>query len=64
MRLLATHHIFDEVVSNVFSNNRHSAILDTGKDLVELQVRPEERYDGTSGLSALICHVLVLYHSF
>ena len=59
LRLLATHHIFDEIAPNVFANNRHSAVLDTAKSINELQAKPDERYDGTSGLSALLCHVLV-----
>ena len=60
LRLLATHHIFDEITPDVFSNNRHSIVLDTGKAINDIQERPEERYDMSSGLSALVCHVSVL----
>lgn len=37
MRLLATHHIFREVLPNVFANNRCSSTLDTGKSVAELR---------------------------
>ena len=36
LRLLATHHIFREVSPDVFTNNRISSLLDTGKPLEEL----------------------------
>ena len=36
LRLLATHHIFREVSPDVFTNNRISSLLDTGKSVEEL----------------------------
>ena len=54
LRLLATHHIFEEVAPNIFANNSLSLVLDTGKSVQELQNNPEERYDGTSGVAALV----------
>ena len=36
LRLLATNHIFNEVSPDVFTNNRLSSALDTGKSVEEL----------------------------
>ena len=36
LRLLATNHIFIEVLPDVFANNRLSTVLDTGKPVEEL----------------------------
>ncbi|KAJ6505369.1 O-methyltransferase [Mycena sanguinolenta] len=49
LRLLATHHIFREVSTDVFANNRISSTLDKGKS-----VDPDERFLETTGLSALV----------
>ncbi|PCH35121.1 S-adenosyl-L-methionine-dependent methyltransferase [Wolfiporia cocos MD-104 SS10] len=54
MRLLATHHIFEEVSPNVFANNTISSAMDTGKSLAELEASPEEKYDGSNGIAALV----------
>jgi hypothetical protein len=39
LRLLATNHIFIEVSPDVFTNNRVSSALDTGKPVEELLSR-------------------------
>lgn len=54
LRLLATHHIFAEVAPDTFANNRLSLALDTGKSVADILARPDEKYDGSSGLAALI----------
>ncbi|GBE84991.1 4-O-methyltransferase 1 [Sparassis crispa] len=54
LRLLATHHVFDEVSPNVFANNTISYVMDTGKSFAELKAHPEEKYDGTTGIAALV----------
>lgn len=54
LRLLATHHIFEEVSPNIFANNTISLAMDTGKSLSELEASPEEKYDGTNGIAALV----------
>ncbi|KAF9471449.1 S-adenosyl-L-methionine-dependent methyltransferase [Pholiota conissans] len=56
LRLLATEHIFKEVSPDVFANNRISSASDTGKPVKDLFERPEEKYPGTSGISAAISH--------
>ncbi|KAF5387657.1 hypothetical protein D9615_000594 [Tricholomella constricta] len=56
LRLLATEHIFTEVSPDVFANNRLSSVVDTGKSLQELDIRPSEKHVGTSGLAALTGH--------
>jgi len=37
LRLLATQHYFTEVAPDVFANNRHSSVLDTGKSIGEIK---------------------------
>ncbi|KAJ7196313.1 O-methyltransferase [Mycena haematopus] len=54
LRLLATHHIFREVSTDVFANNRISSLLDKGKPVDVLLENPEERFLETTGLSALV----------
>ncbi|KAH9932971.1 O-methyltransferase [Fomitopsis serialis] len=54
LRLLATHHVLDEVSPNVFANNAISSALDTGKTLAELEANPDEKYDGSNGIAALV----------
>ncbi|ETW80891.1 hypothetical protein HETIRDRAFT_154964 [Heterobasidion irregulare TC 32-1] len=56
LRLLATHHIFREVTPDVFTNNRVSSLLDTGKPVEELLKFPLIKHDGTSGFSAAVGH--------
>ena len=36
MRYLATHHVYKELQPDVFTNNRISSMLDTGKSVEEL----------------------------
>lgn len=36
LRLLATHHIFKETAPDVFTHNRLSTVLDTGKSVEEV----------------------------
>ncbi|KIY43141.1 S-adenosyl-L-methionine-dependent methyltransferase [Fistulina hepatica ATCC 64428] len=57
LRCLATSHIFEEVSPNVFRNNRLSSSLDTGKTLDAIRAAPEQKHDGTLGLSALVGHL-------
>ncbi|KAJ6604019.1 O-methyltransferase [Mycena sp. CBHHK59/15] len=54
LRLLATHHTFREVSTDVFANNRISSTMDKGKPSSVLFEKPEERLLETSGISALI----------
>ncbi|KAF8181637.1 S-adenosyl-L-methionine-dependent methyltransferase [Pholiota molesta] len=56
LRLLATEHILREVSPDVFANNRISSAADTGKEVKDLFERPEEKFVGTSGVSAAISH--------
>ncbi|KAF8256673.1 S-adenosyl-L-methionine-dependent methyltransferase [Lactarius quietus] len=58
LRLLATNYIFIEVSPDVFSNNRLSTVLDTGKPVEELISNPESKYIGTLGMTTLIGHLL------
>ncbi|ETW84678.1 hypothetical protein HETIRDRAFT_124158 [Heterobasidion irregulare TC 32-1] len=57
LRLLATHHIFREVSPDVFTNNRVSSLLDTGKPAEEILKFPLLKHDGTSGFSAAVGHI-------
>ncbi|KAJ7872708.1 O-methyltransferase [Mycena leptocephala] len=54
LRLLANHHIFTEIQPDVFSSNRLSSVLDSGKSVVELQEDPNCRHVNTCGISALV----------
>ncbi|EMD35487.1 hypothetical protein CERSUDRAFT_116232 [Gelatoporia subvermispora B] len=54
LRLLATYHVFKEVSPDVFSNNRISASLDTRKTLQELKANPDDKFEGTTGIAALV----------
>ncbi|KAA1472201.1 O-methyltransferase [Dentipellis sp. KUC8613] len=56
LRLLATHHIFVEVSPDTFANNRLSSFLDSGKDVQALVAHPDQMYDGTSGITAVLGH--------
>jgi hypothetical protein len=75
LRLLATNHIFTEVSPDVFTNNRLSSVLDTGKSVEELMTRlalcwaassnkltivsPESKHIGTLGMTSIMEHVYV-----
>lgn len=39
LRFLATHHYFNEVMPDVFANNRLSSVLDTGKSVAEIHAK-------------------------
>ncbi|KAJ7447576.1 O-methyltransferase [Mycena galericulata] len=54
LRLLANHHIFTEILPDVFCSNRLSSVLDSRKSVIELQESPTLRHVNTSGISALI----------
>ncbi|KAF8891394.1 S-adenosyl-L-methionine-dependent methyltransferase [Infundibulicybe gibba] len=56
LRLLASEHIFREVSPDVFTNNRISSALDTGKPVSELFAKPDDKYAGTSSLAACVSH--------
>ncbi|KAI0318584.1 S-adenosyl-L-methionine-dependent methyltransferase [Amylostereum chailletii] len=56
LRVLATNHIFTEVDPDVFTNNRLSSLIDTGKSVQSIKDSPETKYIGTNGVCAGICH--------
>ncbi|TFK38801.1 O-methyltransferase [Crucibulum laeve] len=56
LRLLANHHLFNEVSPDVFSLNRLSSVLDTGKPTSELLERPKDKFLDTSGIAAFVLH--------
>lgn len=58
MRYLATHHVYKELQPDVFTNNRISSMLDTGKSVEDLFSSPESRYDNAHGFPALAGHHL------
>ncbi|KIY72579.1 hypothetical protein CYLTODRAFT_449741 [Cylindrobasidium torrendii FP15055 ss-10] len=54
LRLLATHHFLRELSPDVFTNNRISSKLDTGKAVVDIQHDPAGKYRSTNGVSAFV----------
>ncbi|KAF8509859.1 O-methyltransferase-domain-containing protein [Hysterangium stoloniferum] len=56
LRFLCTHHIFRELSPDVFTNNRLSSLVDTMKAPDEILKNPLEKYDGTTGMAALVTH--------
>ncbi|KAF9007164.1 S-adenosyl-L-methionine-dependent methyltransferase [Cyathus striatus] len=66
LRLLATHYIFREVKPNIFTNNRLSSMMDTGKSSEALVALTKyvnypvvrrvhgEKYKGTNGIAAFV----------
>ncbi|KAH9484887.1 4-O-methyltransferase 1 [Psilocybe cubensis] len=58
LRYLATHHVYKEVSPDVFTNNRVSSMMDTGKAVDDLIARPEEKHENTPGLAAIASHHL------
>ncbi|THG95611.1 hypothetical protein EW026_g6076 [Hermanssonia centrifuga] len=56
LRLLATNHIFLEVAPDVFSHNRLSSLLDTGKSVTSILADGDAKYDNTLGIAALFDH--------
>uniref|UniRef100_A0A8H8CPN6 O-methyltransferase C-terminal domain-containing protein n=1 Tax=Psilocybe cubensis TaxID=181762 RepID=A0A8H8CPN6_PSICU len=47
-----------EVSPDVFTNNRVSSMMDTGKAVKDLIARPEEKHENTTGLAAIASHHL------
>ncbi|KAF9460299.1 S-adenosyl-L-methionine-dependent methyltransferase [Collybia nuda] len=58
LRYLANRHIFREVTPDVFTHNRISGVLDTGKSINDILRDPESKHDGTNGFVALVEHYL------
>ncbi|KAK0200674.1 O-methyltransferase [Desarmillaria ectypa] len=56
IRLLATHHIFNETAPDTFSNNRISSMMDTLKSVEDIQTSPENKHVGSTGVAALLEH--------
>lgn len=54
LRLLATHHILREVVPDVFTNNRISSLVDTGKSTQEVISSPQAKFRDTNGIAAFV----------
>ncbi|KAF9458913.1 S-adenosyl-L-methionine-dependent methyltransferase [Collybia nuda] len=54
LRYLANRHIFREVRPDVFTHNRISGMLDTGKPVEALLHHPESKHEGTNGFVALV----------
>ncbi|KAI9443140.1 O-methyltransferase [Lactarius indigo] len=54
LRLLATNHVFIEVLPDVFANNRLSTVLDTRKPVGLLISNPESKHIGTFGITSYI----------
>lgn len=54
LRYLATNHFFKEVSPDIFTGNRLSSILDTGKSVATLKADPVGKHDNTSGFPALV----------
>ncbi|KAJ3559927.1 hypothetical protein NM688_g39 [Phlebia brevispora] len=57
LRLLATSHIFREVTPDTFANNRVSSLIDTYKPVSTILEHPEDKFDSTSGIAAILEHV-------
>jgi len=61
LRYLANNHVYRELKPQVFTNNRISSTLDTGKPSKDIFSDPESKYDFT-GFQALASHHLDLNH--
>ncbi|KAJ8502698.1 hypothetical protein ONZ45_g11512 [Pleurotus djamor] len=57
LRLLCTFHLFREVSPNVFSNNRISSLLDTGKSVDAIKADPINKHTNSPGLAAGFEHM-------
>ncbi|OCH94555.1 S-adenosyl-L-methionine-dependent methyltransferase [Obba rivulosa] len=53
LRICATYHLFREVSPDVFTNNRISSAVDTGKSVDDILAHPEDKHVGTTGSSTL-----------
>ncbi|PBK89076.1 hypothetical protein ARMGADRAFT_1084165 [Armillaria gallica] len=56
LRLLATHHIFNEMVPDTFRNNRISSMMETLKSVDEINTSPENKHVRATGVSASLEH--------
>ncbi|KJA22483.1 hypothetical protein HYPSUDRAFT_649614 [Hypholoma sublateritium FD-334 SS-4] len=59
LRLLATHHLLREVSPDVFTLNRLSSLVDSGKTFEQIKTfdkeeRPEMKYTDTNGIAAFV----------
>ncbi|KAI0795363.1 S-adenosyl-L-methionine-dependent methyltransferase [Irpex lacteus] len=54
LRLLATNHIFQEIAPDVFTNNRISGSMDSGKSVKDIIADPDSKYDGTLSPAAML----------
>ncbi|TFK83220.1 S-adenosyl-L-methionine-dependent methyltransferase [Polyporus arcularius HHB13444] len=54
LRLLAAHHLIREVRPDVFASNRITSLLDTGKTPEQILENPQNKYDDSNGIAALI----------
>ncbi|PIL29530.1 hypothetical protein GSI_08338 [Ganoderma sinense ZZ0214-1] len=54
LRLLATGHYLREVKPDVFTNNRPSSYIDSGKTVSQLREAPEKKYNDTNGIAAYV----------
>ncbi|THU93684.1 S-adenosyl-L-methionine-dependent methyltransferase [Dendrothele bispora CBS 962.96] len=57
LRYLATHHCYREISPNVFTSNRISSTMDTGKSVQDLKANPDSKYENC-GFAALCSHRL------
>lgn len=73
LRLLATNYVFTEVSPDIFTHNRISSVLDTGKSVEELLaklvptllthngelriVSPESKHTNTPGITSIFEHM-------
>ncbi|KAI0666974.1 S-adenosyl-L-methionine-dependent methyltransferase [Trametes maxima] len=54
LRLLATSHWLREVSPDVFTNNRRTSYIDSGKTLEQLRAEPSKKYHDTNGVAAFV----------
>ncbi|KAH9925876.1 S-adenosyl-L-methionine-dependent methyltransferase [Epithele typhae] len=54
LRLLATAHYLREVKPDVFTNNRRSSYIDSGKTVAQLRDAPHTKYTDTDGVAAFV----------
>ncbi|RDX43036.1 S-adenosyl-L-methionine-dependent methyltransferase [Lentinus brumalis] len=54
LRLLAAHHLIREVRPDVFASNRITSLLDTGKTPEQIGENPQNKYDDSNGVAALV----------
>ncbi|THV00231.1 O-methyltransferase, partial [Dendrothele bispora CBS 962.96] len=57
LRYLAAHHCYREISPNVFTNNRISSAMDTGKSVKDLKANPDSKYENC-GFAAVCSHRL------